>query len=149
MIRLLSIILMLCPIIVFGQGVFKSSNESSSLLQLRETSIQPFLNTAVFQLGETPIEYDFMHSIKDYFIGFKTSAKSNSSIASIFKNNDLVLGYKGNISFGKVFYINGGDILKSTRDKLELKLYNLGKDEKINREKKEILLYLFKLSNKL
>ncbi|MBK9929577.1 MAG: hypothetical protein IPP04_06855 [Saprospiraceae bacterium] len=137
------LIIILCKVnYVLSQGIFRSSNESSSLLQLKEASnisnstIQPFLNAASIKLGENAIEYDFIFSTnKGIFLGLKNSAKSNSSIASIFKSGDLVLGYKGNLSAGKVVYFNSKyDLqIRELNKKTEKKIFELNKDPIINK----------------
>lgn len=123
--------ILLIPCISFGQGIFSSSNESSTLVQTRQSrssDSNPLLNAAAFKLGETAIDYAFINKTNRNFIwGVKGTVKSNSNLASIFRNGDFVPGYKGEISFGKIWFFStpDDDTVRQQRRAIEPDINNL------------------------
>ncbi|HMP31281.1 MAG TPA: hypothetical protein PKD85_16870 [Saprospiraceae bacterium] len=95
---------------IFGQGIFKSTN--NTILQVQSDSIASnddksyqVLNAFNFDSNAKAIDFSFLQPInekrKNIWLGFSIEGKSNNSIAKIFENGSFTPSYKisGNLIY--------------------------------------------------
>ena len=109
---------------IFGQGIFKSSN--NNIIQVQSDSIaidddkpSQVLNAFNFDTYAKSIDYSFLQPInekkKNIWLGFSIEGKSNNSIAKIFENGSITPSYK----FGANLILNKSFKGKLTKSKIE------------------------------
>lgn len=118
---------------LLGQGIFRSSNASSGLLQQSDQVVSPFMNSAILNTGSLSLDYSRIENINQYLIGVDLKFKSNSSVANFFQSGSIVPGFKSEFILGKMFYFLDSK-KKSKRDTLNQKIQFLlskkeGKDK--------------------